>query len=230
MLPRHTRGRWVVAALIPVALLAIGLGAVFASESEEPEREGTSAPRIVQPGAPGEPSRELTEDELREIEAPPYNAADVRFMEGMIPHHAQALEMTALVPDRRRRGDLALFARRIEVSQEGEIELMQEWLAARGEDVPAIDSDHAHEGELMPGMLTEQQFARLSAAAGAQFDRLFLELMTQHHKGALVMVEELRAGGGGLEPESSTFAAHVEADQGIEISRMREMLAELDAG
>ena len=224
--------RLIAVVVLPVvALIAIGLGAVYANDSAgSRESDDTPAPRIVQPGAPGAPSRELTEDDLSDFEPPAHTDADVHFMQGMIPHHGQALEMTGLVTDRSRRGDIALLAERIEVSQEGEIELMQDWLAARGEDVPAESTDHAPHGELMPGMLTEEQFARLAAATGAEFDRLFLELMIQHHEGALVMVGELHAGGGGVEPESFSFSAHVEADQEIEIRRMRELLAELGAG
>ena len=162
-----------------------------------------------------------------------YTAADVRFMRGMIAHHAQALEMTALVPTRSTREDLRLLARRIEVSQRDEIASMRRWLQDRGEAAPPADSMHAaHAGmagmqhEMMPGMLTPQELARLAAAAGAEFDRLFLQLMVRHHEGALDMVAELLAiPGAAQEADTFRFASDVDADQRAEIARMQAMLA-----
>lgn len=155
-------------------------------------------------------------------------------MQGMIAHHAQAVEMTALVPDRAARADVRLLAMRIAVSQEDEMELMRRWLENRGEAVPALDAGHgahAHHGDpgagpdLMPGMLDAAGMARLRAATGPEFDRLFLEAMIAHHEGALVMVAELMAtDGAGQEPELFQFASHVDSDQRIEIGRMRRML------
>jgi uncharacterized protein (DUF305 family) len=141
-------------------------------------------------------------------------------MHGMIHHHGQALEMAALVPSRSRSKDIPLLAKRIDLAQTDEIKLMERWLEARDE------AEHTHTMGLMPGMLTHAQMARLEAARGRQFDRLFLRFMIQHHKGALVMVSELYASkGGGMEPEVDAFARHVEADQEIEIKRMQELLA-----
>lgn len=152
---------------------------------------------------------------------PGYSEADVRFMQGMIPHHAQALEMTALIADRTGNPSIRRLAQRIDISQTDEIARMQRWLETRGETVPG---DHHHR-ELMPGMLTEEEMARLSAASGAEFDRLFLELMIQHHEGALVMVDELfSTDGAGQETEIFLFASHVDSDQRAEIARMRGML------
>jgi uncharacterized protein (DUF305 family) len=146
-------------------------------------------------------------------------------MQGMIGHHAQALEMTALVPARTAREEMRLLAARIEVSQKDEITLMQEWLKERGESVPDLHAHHAAGATLMPGMLTAQEMARLADATGAGFDRLFLELMIRHHEGALVMVKELFASpGGGQESAAFAFASDVYADQQIEINRMRGML------
>jgi uncharacterized protein (DUF305 family) len=145
-------------------------------------------------------------------------------MQRMIPHHSQALAMTALVKDRTTNTDVTLLAQRIDVSQRDEIAQMSRWLRERGEQVPA-----GHEGhEPMPGMLTADQMGQLVAARGAQFDRLFLESMIRHHEGALAMVRELYASGGGLEPATDRFARDVDADQTIEITRMREMLAKLN--
>lgn len=149
-------------------------------------------------------------------------------MQGMIGHHAQALEMTRLLASRTDREEMRLLARRIELSQADEIRMMQEWLQARGEEVP---SEHAHHGQgapLMPGMLTPEEMGRLAAARGAEFDRLFLEFMIKHHDGAIVMVEALFATpGAGQESEIFAFASDVDADQRMEIDRMGAMLKEL---
>jgi uncharacterized protein (DUF305 family) len=123
---------------------------------------------------------------------------------------------------------MRLLARRIEISQADEIEMMREWLAGRGEAVPGAHDHHAHAATLMPGMLTPEEMGRLAAAAGVEFDRLFLEFMIKHHGGALVMVEELFAQpGAGQEPEIFAFASDVDADQRMEIERMAAMLKEL---
>lgn len=160
--------------------------------------------------------------------APRHGAADVRFVTGMIGHHAQALEMVALVRERATRGDVRLMAERVEVSQRDEIAMMERWLRARGEPLPSADSAHAHHGgghAQMPGMLTAGEMQRLGAAAGAEFDRLFLELMIRHHEGALAMVAELfGTRGGGQESEVFHIASEVDADQRMEIDRMRTML------
>jgi uncharacterized protein (DUF305 family) len=183
----------------------------------------------VQPGAPGEASRIITAERAADLSHVQHTPADVRFMQGMIAHHAQALEMTALRPSRSLANDLRLLALRLELSQADEIRLMQDWLKARRQDVPdpLAHRDHAQHAALMPGMLTPEQMTRLSGANGAEFDRLFLEFMIQHHAGALTMVEELFANpGAGQESEIFTFASEVETDQRMEIDRMGAMLRE----
>lgn len=155
---------------------------------------------------------------------------DARFIRGMLAHHAQALEMTALVPGRTSRQDIQLLAERIDVSQRDEIAMMERWLRARGEAVPAAGAGHAHHGGAdhppMPGMATPEEMADLAAAAGAEFERLFLELMIRHHEGALVMVAELFATpGGGQATDVFQIASEVDADQRAEIARMQRMLA-----
>ena len=146
-------------------------------------------------------------------------------MQGMISHHAQALEMTALLASRTDREEMRLLARRIELSQSDEIGMMQRWLKKRGEAVPDEHAHHDHGGALMPGMLTPEQMSRLEAAKGPEFDRLFLESMIKHHDGALTMVNDLFATqGAGQEPEIFAFASDVDADQRIEIDRMSGML------
>jgi uncharacterized protein (DUF305 family) len=187
-----------------------------------------SGPPIVQPGAPGQAARVLDAAEAEAMVRPAaVTPADVAFMQGMILHHAQALEMVHLVPARTTREDIRLLARRIELSQRDEIELMQRWLRVRGHRAPEVDfaTGHAAEHGHMPGMLSPDEMARLAAARGEEFDRLFLEGMIHHHEGALHMVAELFAAGGGQETEINQFANEVDADQMIEIERMRAMLA-----
>ena len=162
-----------------------------------------------------------------------YTEADVRFMQGMIGHHSQALAMSALVPARTQRQDLAVMAERITLSQESEIAQMQRWLETRGEPAPAADA-HVHaamgHGELMPGMLTEQEMNQLANARGVEFERLFLELMIKHHEGALQMVKTLYATpGSGHDPELYMLASDVDSGQTGEIKRMRALLAQLPA-
>jgi uncharacterized protein (DUF305 family) len=153
--------------------------------------------------------------------------ADAAFMQGMIGHHQQALEMVALVPARAARDDVRMMAGRIEVSQRDEIDMMTRWLESRGHAAPAAEAHHGHHGaddhSRMPGMATPEEMARLAASTGAEFDRLFLELMIRHHEGALVMVEELFAAGGGQESQVYAIASEVDADQRMEIDRMRAM-------
>ena len=143
----------------------------------------------------------------------------------MILHHDQALTMTGWVEDRTTDRDVRLLAERMQVSQEDEMDFMAGWLQERG--TPLRDEHAGHGGgHDMPGMLTDEQLDRLEAAEGEEFERLFLESMIQHHQGALEMVADLWAADGGLEPNIGQFARHVEGDQGIEIARMQEMLAE----
>jgi len=157
-----------------------------------------------------------------------YAAADVEFMQHMIHHHAQALVVTGLVAGRADRPELELLAGRIDASQRSEIESMRRWLGKRGEHAP--DPSHAHHDAMpsMPGMLTDAQLAELRAASGADFDRLFLERMIQHHEGALSMVADLFATpGAAQESEIFRFATDVDADQRAEIARMRALLGAL---
>jgi uncharacterized protein (DUF305 family) len=221
---------WRLPLALVVAVAAVGvIVAVLAltgSDSDEPE-PAAAAPNVVQAGAPGESSRALSEDELAEVETPTPTKADVDFVHGMIHHHAQAVQMTAFVPERAVGRDLRLLARRMQIAQVGEIELMEGWLRKRDEEVPGTSLHaHGHVGVLMPGMLTEPQVARLKAASGQPFNRRFLRSMIRHHRGAFTMIERLRATNGGMEPELDRMIRHIEADQSIEIDRMRQLLAD----
>ena len=184
---------------------------------------------IIQPGAPGEPARELSADEAIEVADTSYSPADARFMKDMIPHHHQALEMAALVAERTNRPELIDVAGRIEGSQGDEIEFMQQWLSDRGESVPDPAAHEAmHTAHSMAGMATPEQMAELAAAEGTAFDRLFLELMIAHHEGAVTMVEELlEQPGSAYDPVLFEFTTDVTNDQNAEIERMHALLVGL---
>ncbi len=153
---------------------------------------------------------------------PGFTAADVRFMQHMIGHHAQAVQMAALAPTNGASEAVVRLAQKIDISQRDEIDMMKRWLRERRQAVP--DEAHSH-AMMMPGMLTTQQLAHLGAARGREFDRLFLNLMTRHHQGALQMVRELfRAPGAGQEPDIFRFATDVDADQRDELVVMERLL------
>jgi len=162
----------------------------------------------------------------------PYTDADVDFMSGMIPHHAQAVIMAGWAPTHGARTDVAILCERIAVGQRDEIAMMQSWLADRGQAVPdATSTRHkmtmngmTHE-MLMPGMLSDEEMADLDRARGPEFDRLFLTGMIKHHQGAIDMVDTLFKSYGAAQDETIyKFASDVYADQSIEIDRMHEML------
>jgi uncharacterized protein (DUF305 family) len=199
---------------------------LFASVAAVSCRSATPAsPQIIQPGAPGQASRVVDAAAAADVSKVPFTPADVRFMQGMIGHHAQALDMTALVATRSSSDAIRKLAQRIELSQADEIKMMQEWLTGRGQTVPDQHAHHAPGATLMPGMLTAEEMARLAQAAGPEFDRLFLEFMIKHHEGALTMVQDLFAQpGAGQESDVFAFASDVDADQRMEIDRMRAAL------
>ena len=207
-----------------VLFLLLTFPAVGACQSAP---QTTGAP-IIQPGAPGQPSREIDAARASDLSKVGFTPADVKFMQGMIGHHQQAVDMVELLKTRTLRDDMKLLARRIEDSQVDEIKMMRAWLEGRGQEVPGPHAMHEHGATLMPGMLTPEEMERLAAAKGPEFDRLFLEGMIRHHGGALTMVEELFATpGAGQESEMFAFAADIVADQRMEIDRMLIMLKEL---
>ena len=210
----------IAAAAVAIAALALAPGCRSTARTQQPA--------IVQPGAPGETARVISAEQATDLSAVRHTPADVQFMQGMIGHHAQALEMSALVPSRTANEDIRKLAQRIEISQADEIRMMREWLQARGAPLPDEHAHHAHGAALMPGMLTPDEMKRLAAATGAQFDELFLAGMIKHHEGALTMVQELfEKPGAGQEPDIFAFASDVDADQRMEIDRMGALLARL---
>jgi uncharacterized protein (DUF305 family) len=162
----------------------------------------------------------------------PYTPADVDFMAGMIPHHAQAVLMAKMAPAQAARPELKLMCERMLISQRDEIEFMRNWLRDRGQTVPPPDATHhrmkmngVEHDMLMPGMLTRDEMAALEKASGADWDRLFLEGMIKHHQGAIKMVDDLFAAHGALQDEDVyQFATDIYADQTSEIERMEKML------
>jgi uncharacterized protein (DUF305 family) len=210
-----------------LVLVVLTATAVACSSGDEPSADTA---RVVQLGAPGESNRVLTPEEVAELDAPEYTAEDVAFVQGMIHHHQQALTMTAMVDGHSERDDLPLMAERMTVSQRDELVQMEAWLTQRGETIPQ-DHDRHGPAEMMPGMLTEDELAHLEASSGRAFDELWLQYMIRHHEGAVVMVESLLASEtGGQEPAVFQLAQHVESDQQVEISRMKQLLADIAAG
>lgn len=185
-------------------------------------------PPIIQPGAPGEAPRAITAERAVDQRAVGHTLADVVFMQSMIRHHYQAVEMTSLRAGRSSRDEMRLLMLRIELSQVDEIAAMGAWLKARGQMVPDEHAGHGLAATLMPGMLTVDEMEKLKAAKDEAFDRLFLELMIKHHEGALVMVEDLFGNpGAAQDSEVFAFASDVVEDQRAEIARMAGMLKEL---
>jgi uncharacterized protein (DUF305 family) len=151
-----------------------------------------------------------------------YTISDVRFMQHMIGHHAQAVVMAALAPAQGASAAVLRMAQKIDISQRDEIAFMRQWLTERNQVVP--DSAHAHH-MMMPGMLTAAELQQLSAARGRDFDRLFLSFMIRHHQGALQMVAELfETAGAGQDPDLFRFVTDVDADQRDEIYALQQLL------
>jgi uncharacterized protein (DUF305 family) len=214
--------------------------------AQQPKPETDTPPVIVQPGAPGQNSRILTQAEAA-IPVRKPSDADISFMQGMIMHHSQAVEMTALLLARSHNKDLLELGKRISISQTDEMKYMQQWLQDRGKPVAgamkgmasamdhSMDHSHMDHGSMtnmdmnsmpmMPGMLTPQQMQALSRATGREFDHLFLTGMIQHHTGALVMVRDLfDTPGAGQDAVLFDFATDVDNTQQAEINIMQGML------
>jgi len=228
-LPSVTRGRaWrsgLMAAGTLAGLLSLPVPPVPPVYAQQPN---PAAPVVVQPGAPGEPTRKLPSSTRAAL--PPRSPKDAEFMQGMIMHHAQAVEMTALIESRTENQELRTLGARISHSQAEEIRFMKRWLDARGQPteipmpkMPGMDmSSHPM---LMPGMLTTKQMDALRKAKGAEFVRLFLTGMIQHHNGALDMVKDLfDTAGAGQDAELFNFATDVDSGQRAEIRIMQNIL------
>jgi uncharacterized protein (DUF305 family) len=214
-----------------LALLGVFLTSGALASLAAQQAEPASPPVVVQPGAPGQPSKTLPASTRPNL--PPLSQADVEFMQGMIMHHSQAVEMTALIPSHTENKDIRSLGAKISTSQSDEIRFMQRWLAARGKPIsmamPGMpDMDRSGKPIApMPGMLTPEQMDALRKATGSEFDYLFLTGMIQHHGGALVMVKNLvDTAGAAQDAELFNFATDVDNTQRAEIRIMQNMLKE----
>jgi len=214
--------------LVAASTLAGLFSLPVCAQQAEQQQSDPGTPVVVQPGAPGQPTRTLPPSTRATL--PPRSPKDVEFMQGMIMHHAQAVEMTALIESSTQNKELRLLGARISKSQSAEIEFMKRWLTARGEptsmtmpEMPGMDM--SKQPMLMPGMLTPKQMEALKKANGAEFDQLFLTGMIQHHGGALIMVKDLfDTAGAGQDAELFNFTTDIDSGQRAEIRIMQTML------
>jgi uncharacterized protein (DUF305 family) len=217
------------AAISPLGLFPTGVLAQEATSGSGGRAAAASV--VVQPGAPGQPTKTLPASTHASL--PPLAHSDVEFMQGMIMHHTQAVEMTAMIPSHTANQALGELGARISSSQQDEIKFMQRWLAQRGQatsmpgamaGMPGMDKDGGAMA-LMPGMLTAEQMDALRHARGPEFDHLFLTGMIQHHNGALIMVKDLfNTAGAGQDADIFNFATDADNTQRAEIKIMQGML------
>jgi uncharacterized protein (DUF305 family) len=226
---------YLVSLTLRSAVLCLCTTAVSAQQTNTTPQ---SAPAIIQPGAPGTSNKTLSKAAATAGEAPKTpSKADVDFMQGMIMHHNQAVEMTELLKTRTKDPEVMELGKKIDVSQSDEMRWMKQWLTDRGFPISAdpmagMDMKGDMKGmdmsmPMMPGMLTSAQMDALRKASGPEFDHLFLTGMIQHHTGALQMVKDLFANpGAGQDPQLFDFASDVDNTQQAEIDIMRHMLKE----
>lgn len=244
-MPLNQRRKWQIRLLSSLAaslcvLVGASAFAGLAALRVSAQQAVPAKPALVQPGAPGKPTKVLPPTTRGEL--PPASPADVQFMQGMIMHHAQAVEMTALIDSHTENKELRTLGARISRSQSDEIKFMKRWLASRGQKEEMSDMHdmknmsemhHNHMNmkmshdpmALMPGMLTAEQMDALRKAKGDEFDYLFLKGMIQHHGGALTMVKDLfDTAGAGQDAELFNFTTDVDSGQRAEIRIMQNML------
>lgn len=239
--PSGNAGRVAAARGLTCGFVLLGAVLGLSACTDDPDPTSTPSSVVVQPGRPGEEATTIApEDYEGSGEAGSWNQADVVFVAGMIEHHLQALEIAALAPDRAGSDAVRSFAERVTAAQGPEVHALAAWLQARDLAVPEGAQDdggtgprapdgssggHAGHGDGVAGMLTAEQLAALEASSGAEFDRLFLEGMIQHHQGALDMVDVVLVDGQDL--FANEIAAETASGQGGEIDRMRDLLAAL---
>jgi uncharacterized protein (DUF305 family) len=217
---QHRRA-WALTAATLVLLGTIGLTIVSRSD-DDPEpvsapSASSSPARVIVPGKPGESATVTDSDKVQAPNGTPYNAADVTYAQMMIAHHAQALVMADLAPDRAAAAGVKNIAGRITAAQGPEISVLRTWLSERGQP----ESDPAHDHATMPGMQSTTAVTELTAARGADFDRRFIAMMTEHHRGALTMVRDLFKSGS--DERLSKMAKETAIEQDIEIRRMADL-------
>jgi len=187
-------------------------------------------------GAGRQPAQAADPKPRPDLVRQPYSDADVEFMAGMIPHHAQAVLFAGWAGSHGARPEIRVLCERMVIGQRDEIAFMRTWLRDRGQAVPDANATHhrmkmngVEHDMLMPGMLSPEELAQLDKARGAEWDRLFLTSMIRHHEGALKMVDDLFESHGALQDDDVyKFASDMYADQGIEIERMEKLLESLD--
>jgi uncharacterized protein (DUF305 family) len=236
---RHDRSLKEIAVRSALRAATMAIAFSLSASVAHAQQQDSGKAVVVQPGAPGTPTKTLPSSTKGAL--PPPSPADVEFMQGMIQHHAQAVEMTAMIPSHTENKNLHVLGARISSSQSDEIKFMKRWLAARGQSVPDTSNqmkdmsmpgmDMSHDMiKLMPGMLTPEQMEALRKAKGSEFDHLFLVGMIQHHNGALTMVKDLfNTAGAGQDAELFNFATDADNTQRAEIRIMQEMLEKENA-
>ncbi|MFI6647109.1 DUF305 domain-containing protein [Streptomyces sp. NPDC050529] len=201
-----------------VAAVLTSAGCDAGSADSDSKSGAHQAGSVVAPGKPGEPARTLSPSEaVKEAGLDTPNSADVRYVQMMIQHHTQALELTELVPTRSRSATVKRLAERVTAAQKPEIGAMEGWLSRHGRTRQSGTHDHP----AMPGMATAGQLEKLRAAKGTAFDQLFLELMITHHQGAVTMATDVLSEGNNVQVEE--MAGDVVAQQTTEINRMRAL-------
>lgn len=216
-------------AVTALVVLLVGAGVALAGRGDEPaaapaspSATGTApvdAPPVVVPGRPGEPAATRAAQEVRDAAPPRYNGLDVWYVRMMIPHHQQAVEMATLAPERAADPRVRAVADRIRAAQGPEIGVLRGWLDTRGLDAEVPGHDHG----AMRGMQSAEAMRQLAAARGAEFDRLFVRMMTAHHEGAVIMSTDLLKVG--ADQTLQEFANAVASEQSVEIARLRELIA-----
>jgi uncharacterized protein (DUF305 family) len=223
MTPRRARILAVVtlaAVLVVAAVLLLhpdGRSDPTASTATASASPSADVPPVIVPGRPGEPAATKAAADVRNASPPPYNSLDVWFVRMMIPHHAQALQMASLAPSRADSPQIRAVAERIRVAQAPEIDVMRAWLQARNLPQDVAGHDHG----TMRGMQSPEEMQQLTVARGADFDRLFVQMMTEHHQGAVVMATDLLKVGQDL--SLNELANSIGHEQAVEIDRMREL-------
>jgi uncharacterized protein (DUF305 family) len=206
----------VVAAAAGVAIAARA-GSDESAAAPRPSAVTTSPQRVVLPGRPGDPATVTDTDRVRAPDGSTYNGADAAFVRMMIVHHGQAAEMARLVPDRAADPGLRALAERIGAVQPAEIEWMRSWLAARRLSA----DDRAHEHGAMPGMQTPAAMTTLAGLRGEAFDRTFVAMMIDHHRGAVRMAGDVLRSG--TDEKLREVAGEMAVEQGGEIRRLRQL-------
>lgn len=215
------RRQLVAVAVVAAALVLAGATAARLADREPADPAPAAAPAspvpVIVPGRPGETAAVVPSDQLEAPDGTAYNARDVWFVRMMIPHHAQALELAALAPDRASNPRLRALAERISIAQGPEIVVLRAWLDARG--LAESDPDHPH--EQMPGMQSPEAIQALAATSGEAFDTRFVEMMTDHHQGAVDMATELMRSG--VDEQVQRLAGAIAIEQSVEITRLHEL-------